>query len=169
MPWKPTGTSGNPTDSVYADLVNTEELDIGGSDFASSGDYIPQYTFGPNANRQLSFTNTGYDNDGDLSRIHVEWDKLFPSDVQSAVFGEIFISTVGTDETIDVRVFNGVDGETVAEQTGITTTGLISLGPVNYEPLTTTDRIALRWEWRESNGANPSEVRIPYIVLGAQL
>jgi len=75
----------------------------------------------------------------------------------------------GADETVDVRIRNPDDGETVAEETGITSRQVVQLGPAEYTPTTTDAEIRLRHEIRTDPGANSSDIWTPLIVLGVKV
>lgn len=159
----PTWTSGHTFPSV-----TTDDLDIGTADFVSSGDFLPLYTFTGWAQRTESFTATTYTSDNALNSVSVEWDDLFSTDVQTAVSAHTRV-VVGTDETVDIRVFNVDDGETIGDNTGITATGMYTIGPVNYTPTTTDGKVFIRLEWKESNGVNSSTIDAPFTSFGIQL
>lgn len=155
---------------ITADVNNTttdaDDLDIGGSDFLTTGTFIPSYTFNTVSKREVTFSNTTFQGDDQLINTKFEWEDMFPSEVQTAVMGGVFVSTVGTSETIDLEIRNTVDAETVTNLTGITTTGMQMQAPVAYTPTTTTSHTKYQWRWRESDGSNSSAVADPFLVFG---
>jgi len=132
------------------------------------GDFLPLYTFSPNANASVGTTSTTYNSDPTISRADVIWGDLFPSGVESQVLG-IATLVPGAGETVDVRIQNHADGETIAEETGFTGTTGVTLGPVSYTPTTTASRIDIYTEWRTSPGTNSSDLWTPQIVLGVKV
>lgn len=155
--------------SIAPESVDTEELGISESDFVANGDYVPWYTFNANSSTSITFTDTSYAASNGLSRIEARWDTLFPSGVQPAIFATARVNNVGSGETVSLRVRNPSDSETVEEVTGITSTGMITVGPTNYQPQTTAEQVTLRWEWKEDTGSNSSSIIVPWISLGVQL
>jgi len=129
------------------------------------GDFLPLYTFNPNYAQSVSFTSTSWDTDPNLSNIYVDYPKLFPSEAQPQVYGQVFL-VVGTDETVDLRIHEYVAGETLASVTGLTSNQMVALGPVDYF---NTGRRRLAWSWKESPGANSSKLYTPFICLGVKI
>lgn len=120
--------------------------------------------------RNVSFTATTWSSNLDLSWMYVVWDELFPPEVfdRIQVFALMDID-MGGGETVDIRLRNVADGETIAEQTGITTNAAYTLGPVDYVPSTTSSEIEIRLQWREDPGVNSSRVLAPFTVFGVRL
>lgn len=83
------------------------------------------------------------------------------------VFGSVMV-TVGADETVSLRIYNVEDGETIGELTGITTNGIKTID-VDYEPPTVGSRTRYAWEWKESPGANATDLGDAFITLGVKL
>jgi len=132
------------------------------------GDFFPLYTFNPLNSQSVSFTNTAYDFDHNLSLARVVWNHLFPGDVtDTQVMGAAYLNP-GTGETLSVRIRNG-GVETVVEKTGITSAGQVQLGPVDYTPGDLTSYRNFRWEWKTDTGTNSSFISAPYIVFGVML
>lgn len=132
------------------------------------GDFLPLYSFGPPADWEITSTSTTYDAANTISLCWVIWDDMFPADVDVQIFGQARIDP-GADETVDLRIRNGQDGETVAEITGITSTQVVTMGPVSYTPTTTDSRIYFRWNYRTSPGSNALALDVPYTVFGVKL
>jgi len=132
------------------------------------GDFIPLLTFGPNAQREIVFTATTYSFNNSVSQVDIQWDEMLPDGVNIWIKGSgYFIS--GSGETADFQLYNVTDGEVIVEKTGVVNTGIVILGPVDYDPTTTADVIDLKWRWRESPGTNSSTLRTPYIILGTKI
>jgi len=132
------------------------------------GDFLPLYTFNPNDNRSVAFTSTTWASDTLLSQCYVQWNELFPPDVTAQVMGQAYIS-VGAGETCDFRIRNIIDDETMAELTGVTSSKEIILGPTSYTPTTTDGMLDIRWQWKESPGANSTTIFIPIMVFGVEV
>lgn len=134
------------------------------------GDFLPLYSFNPPNNFSTSFTSTTYTGLASLFHVKVIWDDILPPGVTSQVLGEIYVSGIGAGETVDLRIQNTVDGETVGEITGITSSYTVfTIGPVDYTPSTTASKIPLVWQWRESPGTNSTEIQIPFISIGVRI
>jgi len=132
------------------------------------GDFLPLYNFNPGSDRENSFTSTTYAGLFAFSMVQCIWNELFPAGATTHVYGSIMLSTVGADETVSLRIYNGTDDEVVGELTGITATGIKTID-ADYEPTTLDSRIWMRWEWKESPGANSSTVQDAFICLGVKL
>jgi len=133
------------------------------------GDILPLYSFGPNARASLSFTDTSYAADDALSRYDIVWNLLFPSgDYTPLVFSTINVSSIGSGETVSVRLRNTTDGETIFEKTGITSPQMVHCTE-EYTPATTDETIVLKWQWKEDVGSNSSYVAVPYLVIGLKI
>lgn len=93
----------------------------------------------------------------------LQWDKLWPSSV--TVEAHLFANVDPSTDQIDVRLQNLTDSETVVSQTGITTAGNISLGPVTYSPTTTGSVIRLGIQARNADGATSVTLSDPGVVF----
>lgn len=153
--------------SVDTGLVSTDDLDIAGSDLAASGDYVERRSFAA-FSRSFSTTSTSYTSDVTQFDVQLTWDHVIPANGQGAFNYECQVSP-GTDETVDIRLQNTVDVETMGEITGITTAGSLTIGPSNYTPTTRTGVIKLEAQIRNSNGANSSTLRRPQGGVGVQV
>jgi len=132
------------------------------------GDFLPLYTFNANGDWEVTSTSTTYDAANTISCCWIIWDEMFPEGADVQVFGQGYIQP-GADETVDLRIYNGQDGETVDEITGITSTQVVTMGPVSYTPTTTDSGIYIRWNWRTSPGTNALALDVPYTVFGVKL
>jgi len=159
------GTPSSPVD-VYAKTVDTDDLDIASADFIASGDFVPLAGYQP-YEALKSFTNTSYQTDTSYWNWRVSWD-MFPPDAQIAIRTEIYV-LLGTDESVSVRLRNANAGQTIHEQTGITSSQKITLGATNYTPPTTSQSRDLRLSWKTDTGANSSELQQPISYIGIQL
>lgn len=155
----------------FADLaarsVSTDDLDIGGSDFAASGDFLALATYDMGAVRTFSTSSSGYDGSDDFGRWNLVWDDLFPADATTAVSG-VIVALPGTDVTQEVRLQNVSDGETIFEETGITSTSVIEFSPTQYRPTTDSGRILVQWETKVETGSNSAEIRDAFAAAGVQ-
>lgn len=159
---------GNDISNVGS--LSTDDLGIGSSNFVESGDPL---IIGPNFEvvsdqRSYSTTSTTYENTPtEHFRGFTQWDLEIPANADGYA---VFYCNVnpGTDETVDVQLFNETDDEVMLEQTGISSFANLSLsGP--YTPTTTSGRIEIRTRIRTSNGANSSEILNEQASLGIQL
>lgn len=121
----------------------------------SSGDLLvePTNSNGSTGTLAISSANTWT---GD-NRFHLDmlvWDDAFPGTSQGAA-GLIVGVSRGSGETVDVRLRNATDSDTVFSQTGITSTGDVQVGRSTYTPSTTGSVVRLRAEVR-SDGTNSS-------------
>lgn len=150
------------------DSVRTDDLDVGGADFVASGNFIPWYTTVSPQDRVFSFTDTTYTGNADFYSAQVVWGGLFPSEVQTAVFGQVRVKP-GTDESVSLRLRNNIDSEVIQEETGITSDQVVTFGPVNYTPTTTSSRVLIIFQWKEDNGVNSTAIENPMVSYGIQL
>lgn len=131
------------------------------------GDFLPLYTF-HSFDRDHDFTNTTYTGSSIFQVVNLRWDDLFPADAVTQVYGHLYMNP-GAGESVSVRYYNGEDGETMLEETGITSARQVLLGPVDYTPPTTDARIWTRYEWKTSPGSNTCTIDTPVLVLGVKL
>lgn len=132
------------------------------------GDSFGGFSINPLELRQASTTSTSYQANNSQLDHRVVWDHHFPADTTAAVAFYTYVAP-GADETVDVRLYNDVDNETIVEATGITSTGPVSLGPTEYKPTTTGDRIILRAQWRTNPGSASSDLFGPWAVFNPKL
>lgn len=152
-------TSGTP--------VSIDRLDFNNPLYAS-GDFVPLYSFVSPANRSVSFTDTAYANNLDFSIVRVVWDDIKPANATLAVMGHIEV-VPGTDESVSVKIRNVTDSVDVVEETGITSSGVVTLGPTDHSPTTTASGLNLQYRWKEDNGVNSSDVANANLNIGVQI
>jgi len=139
--------------ALTADSVNTDNLNIGGSDFVSTGDFMPYYTFGGADTLETTTNSTYTDVLTSEAEPRLIWDSLFPSEVTTAIVVNVGIDAKS--DPTDFRIFNLTDSETLIEQTGVSgLSDTISIGPVNYRPTTTSDNVVLTPQLRNSDGTS---------------
>jgi len=132
------------------------------------GDFLPLYSFNPDNNLLVSFTSTTWAASHALSHYAVVWNRLLPEKATTHVYASMPLMSIGAGETVDFRLRNTTDGETIGEITGITSTGIYTVD-ADYEPTTTGSMIRLRWEWKETPGTNSSDIYTPFVGLGVVL
>ena len=130
--------------------LNTDDLDIGASDFLSPGAFIgtgPSVTANPA--HGLSTTSSSYVSSADYARVRLVWDDDWrDSDTQGAVLTNARWGGAGTG---DLRYRNTIDGENVFEQTGLS--GGTNINRIdNYTPTTTSNTITLQPEIKSTDG-----------------
>lgn len=169
------GTTADPVDVTAVDLidqngntamnlpgdgsVSIEDVDVGTSDFVSTGDFVGMINIGPTTD-EATTTSTSYVDLGILSR-EIQWDRWLPSDAQSAFIANISVSTsVG-----DIRLRNTTDAENVFEELE---TGRVNTGPTNYTPTTQNDFIELQLQAKDDAGDQTGAID-PVVDLGVQL
>jgi hypothetical protein len=116
----------------------------------------------------INTTSTTYTGDVNFGVQLVEWDTLV-GDRQGVgmMYGDV---RVGTDETVDIRLQNTVDGETVAEATGFTSDFPRKVaGPTNYTPTTTGAPVPLEAQVRTNPGNNSAVFSVVYTAIGVRL
>lgn len=86
----------------------------------------------------------------------LQWDALFPDGATTRVYA-IVAGNPGSGETLDARLQNLTDSETIVQVTDIGG-GQTLLGPVTYTPTTTASPIQVVLEIQTSPGSNPSQV-----------
>lgn len=153
---------GSTQSLTNASSVNTDNLDIGGSDFVASGDFLPLMTW--NASDITSSTSSQtYVGTSSILRRQTTWDTWLPSGAQSAVYwtGQI------TDNEADIKLINTTDSENVDERLNVPT-GKFHFGPVNYTPSTTGSGVEIRLYHKNDNG-NTTTVGHPMAIWGVQL
>ena len=165
---------------VESDSSSTDESDVGelsgnvtgnttlnriiGGD---AGEVIPVGSVGVGEQRSVSFTSTSY------ARFPQQMQNAFYySDLQvkngTLVFGYSFFANPGTDETVDTRIQNRQDGETVVEVLGAVYQWNWS-GWTAYEPPTTTAPVPYETQHRTSPGSNSSTITAPTLFVGVRL
>lgn len=160
--------SGNKIPIEFGE-IDPNKIFVGDSLFVSNGAYISRSSTGVNATKSYTTTNTSWDTvSSDFMRWRIAWNTVIPSAAQSAAYSTITIDP-GTGETVDVRLRNFEDGETILSKTGITSKTNAELGPANYTPSTTSSLILLAWEIQTSPGSNSSEIRQQWTSIGEQL
>ena len=152
-------------DHTEHESLDTEDLDIGGEDLASSGDFIGQFTL---SNYQETFQTTATSYTGDEAYALWYFDEsLWPDDVDLA-WSYIFRAVPGSGETMGVRLQNiGMD-TTILEQTGIDSAQTYRLGPVTYRPTSSVPN-RIQPEIKTDVGSNASLIRRSVVYGGVQL
>jgi len=131
------------------------------------GDFLPLYTWNPNATRSTGFTSTTYTTDFDLWNAFVQWNKILPAGVKSHILIQMRVAP-GTDESVDVRLYNENDGETVGEVTGITSDRTATISE-DYTPTTKDAWIEFRLLFRTNPGTNSSTIYVPFGSIGVKI
>lgn len=127
---------------------------------------IPSYE-----DRSIDFTKTSYDSAGvpNTFQVSLDWDETFGDNVTPMVKYTCFVNP-GTDETVDTRLQNDTDDETVAEITGLTGgASPRSSGWVEYTPTTTSSPIDIKGDHKTSPGSDTSFVDAKTLHLGLKV
>ena len=141
--------------------LDADQVDVGGSRFAETGDTVITPTWGVAAQRSFSTTTQSYQNSIDWFLIpSVQWDVIVPDAAQGVIY-----SHVNPTDTMDVRLRNTTDGETIFEQTG--SSGRVQT-TVEYTPTTTNNTINIYWEIRSPDGSSVTAVD-PWVSIGRKL
>lgn len=161
------GTDSEPVDveaeTVDASAVNADDLDIGGSDLLSSGDFA---AIGPTLawqkTQQTSTSSTSYVT-VDQNEANVIWDNWEPSGATTAVLSMFRVSG-GTNA--DVRLNNPVNSEAVFE--GNFADGESVTRTDTYTPTSASSRTLYQFEFRQPDG-NSTILARAQATAGVQL
>jgi hypothetical protein len=154
------GTQQDRVD-VFAGAVDANSVNTGGNRFVETGDTFITPTWGPSGQRSFSTSSQNYENLTTWFLVpSVQWDIIVPDAAQGVIY-----THVNPTSTMDVRLQNVTDGETVFEQTG--SSGRVQT-TVEYTPTTTSDSINLFWEIRSPDGSSVEAVD-PWASIGRQL
>jgi len=131
------------------------------------GDYVPLvYGSGTNtgSGATTSGTYVGAYNNGIGA---ISWSDIAPSAGTLAVW---FYGRVGdlNGTTMDVRVINAKDNETMVERTGLSSSGIFKISPTEYTP-PSSDIIQYRTEIRSGDGSSQVRLYDGSITIGVQL
>lgn len=160
------GTPQNPVDlfadGVQSNSLNTEDVDVGQSDFVSTGDFV--YLIQANYAEGTTTTSSSYSPYNEVeTELTFAWDDVFSGNVQGQCY--VSASLFNNNDAINFRIQNTTDGETVIEQTGITGGSQnIAIGPVDYTPTTTSNPIVIQPEF--SNQDNSTGVDVFRVTYG---
>lgn len=150
-------------DSLTAQSVDTDDLDIGGTDLFATSDFVSFKTF-PQQRGDWSTTSTSYTSDHAYMIIRLQWDKL-PAAVDSVqTFGQLD----GSSEPTDLRLRNIDDGENIFEITNKASVTKFERVDT-YTPTTTNSLIAIRPEIRADDGNNSATLNQLVVSPGVQL
>jgi len=134
----------------------------------SEGDYIWAVAHNRDSINSTTTTNTTYTSTAAYYTGRINWAETLGANRQTQVAGSVFTAP-GTDETLDVRVRNLDDNETVLERTGITSSGWIELAPTDYTPASTGSDRTFRWQIKTDPGTNSSSITGMNIKYGVKL
>ena len=164
--WRIVDANGNRRKLILGE-ADIDELFVKDAKLASTGDYVNLATYTPMESADFKTTSGTYvaaDNFG----WRISWDDHVPANANTAM-APLFSVVPGTDETVDVQLFNQIDNEVVFEKTGITGTGPVNPGPISYTPPTTAQRVRFQIRIRTDPGANNSNIKEPHCYAGVQL
>lgn len=133
--------------------LSADDLDIGSSDFVDAGD-----NFGTDGMSGVgSEFTTSSDSYNNIDPVWItQWDKFAPANATTAV---VFTGRVEPGSTsVDIRVQNITDSETVIEKTGISSITNFVESNTDYTPTTTSGVIRFLIEFR--NGDNSTSVTL---------
>jgi hypothetical protein len=142
--------------------LDTDDVDVGGSNFVSNGDFVGMLTI--TGHKQTGTTNTTtYNGLKGIVRHMVQFGNWVPDGSQVAVVWSLeVLENPGT-----YRIRNVTDSETISEQTNLSI-GKYGFGPVNYTPSTTESAVRIDLEAKNSNG-NTTKALGPVITFGVKL
>ena len=154
--------------SGTVDALTTEELDIDGSDFVATGEFVP---IGPTINFSGGQDNTSSSSYSDLSNPligTVNWAKMFPSGTAVALLIHHQPKNANSDQ-LDVRVRNKSQSETILEVTGITSDAPRTDGPQPYSPTTRDSNDTISVQARNGDNSTTVGFNDALVQLGVQL
>lgn len=129
-----------------------------------TGDFMPLvWLF---QNDSWSDVDDAYGSAGDRQTT-IQWDHIAPAGVQTEVV--LTYDAVPNGDSLSVRVYNPTDGETVIEETGVSTAGLRTVGPVDYSPTTTNSAITLGGAVKNADNSTRVDAEQPRAVIGYTL
>jgi len=131
------------------------------------GDYVP-LTYGSGSNTSDNETSSStYSTAENAADGIISWDLIEPSngDAYCWFYGRVDLLN---GSTMDVRIRNVTDGETMCERTGISSTGPFSISPTAYTP-TTTGPIHYQAEIASTDNTNTVRLDDGAAVFGVQL
>ncbi|QIO25423.1 hypothetical protein [Haloarcula sp. JP-L23] len=160
-----TSTNRNPG---YFNTADASKLAVEGSELASNGARISLAQFHPQGQRSFSTTSTTYTSSVNQFEPQPTWDLLGPANATTSVYWAVYVG-VGSGETVDIRLYNADDSETILDRTGITSSGWRAIGPTNYRPTSDSRRIGIRAEIRTDPGSNSSTLTAPQMNIGLEL
>jgi hypothetical protein len=154
-------------ETLEAESVTTDDLDIAGSNFAASGDFFP---LGPcysmSQDNELTTSSSSYQSDVAWSQFPVpDWDKFIPSGTQIAILVNLRLGGGSADAQVRLRDVN--QNATVFEETGLNP-GETVIRIDNYSPPNKSARSTLRFQVN-SQDANNVIARQHIIQTGIQL
>lgn len=134
----------------------------------SAGDYIPVISMGNLGVYSYSTTSTTYEsNVNQAAWYYGTWNQYFPADVTPVVWAQLG-HTQGSGETMDVRIQETAQGDTLFEQLDAGY-GLERWGPTTYEPGDRSFRLGFRPQLRTNPGTESSEIYSTFVQVGYQL
>jgi hypothetical protein len=168
----------NPVfEKVTADSVTTEQItdSTDGQAYETlrelgfkKGDYLPLISGSMHGIRTSSTSNDRYDNAYDMALGSLTWDLISPSSGTTVVWFECRVNILnGT--TASIRLRNADDNEVMLEETGISSKGLLTIGPTEYTPTTNSSQIQYRLELRSGDGNSEVEIKDGTPIIGVQL
>lgn len=154
-------TSGTVPTAQSDGTVQMEPAGIG-----SDGDFLALDTQGNISTQTINTSSTTYGGDENSHKHSIVWNNIVPSGEQSAVWSYAETTEIPSTETVDIRLQNVTDNETIFEQTGITSVKEFTFGPKNYTPATMDSVIHLQWQIRTDPGDNWSRVGYVQTTIG---
>lgn len=152
----------NNNDVTNVGALDTDDVDVGGSDFVSNGDFVGMLTL---TGHELTGTtnSTSYNGLQNLVRHMVQFGNWVPDASQPAVVWSLQVSN----NQGNYRIRNVTDAETISEQTNLSI-GKHGFGPINYTPSTTGSVVRIDLEAKNDNG-NTTKAIGPVITFGVKL
>ena len=162
----PTGKTTTLAEDTFRTIA-AEELSVEDTKLASAGDYVNLASYTPMESTRFRTTSTSYVAT-DSFGWRISWDDHFPANANTAM-APLFSVSPGTDESVDVQLYNQIDNEVVFEQLDIATQGAVNPGPILYTPSTTGTRVRFQVRIRTDPGTNSSTIKEPHCYAGVQL
>jgi hypothetical protein len=133
-----------------------------------TGDYVP-LIYGSGVRTGLDSTNSGsYIDAANGGSGVVNWSTLSPSSGQLYVWFDGQVDALNG-ATMDVRVRNRTDGETMCEVLGLSATGQFEIAPAPYTPTTTSGPILYKAQILSGDGASTVKLSKGSPVIGVQV
>jgi hypothetical protein len=160
-----TTDSATVNGATATDTLEADDIGIGSSDFVSNGDFVAVGpSWGPMSVDKFATTQNSYENDADQINGYLDAGR-FPSGSQIAV--ESLLTADPGSGSMDVRLLNARDAETVWEETNISSrTDLSKLN--SYTPFTTSGITFYRLQIKSNTGDSVT-VNNPIFNWGIQL
>jgi len=123
----------------------------------SEGDLVPTHMIGEGSATNFSTTSTSFASSANFYRLQLVYDDQYPTEVTTKYLGVVTV-VPGSGESVDFRITNNTDSETVVEINNITSTAIKRIEPTEFEPTTTSSPVRYKAELRTNPGTNSSSM-----------